>query len=395
MKVLVCHPGTQHAGKLAAMLQRQDLLGGFVTGFRVKPGSILGKRLRLSGLRTLDASLSPSTRQVWSPELLAKAAQWAGWSGERLMRLRNGCFQRLVPKKAIASSDAVIGFDTASWILAKRTQELGKPFILDRAAIHRSTRAAIRSLFKAAGLAGQATPSEQGEVQDDVESDEIARASRIVVASRFSERSLLDAGVAPERIEVIPYGVNSDWFVDAESRDAAGEKLVFLFVGHLTMDKGVGVLLDAWKRMGATDAELWLAGSGDPAVVQSAMGMPGVRVLGKLGPDELRKAYQGASVFVFPTFCDGFGMVLLEAMSCGRPIIATPHCAAPELVEDGAAGVICPVGDAAAFAAAMADACANRSAWAKRAIAAREIAKKYSWEAYGKRWASLLREVVA
>ena len=130
-------------------------------------------------------------------------------------------------------------------------------------------------------------------------------------------------------------------------------------------------------------------------MVQSAKSIPGVRVLGKLGPEELRKAYQGASVFVFPTFCDGFGMVLLEAMSSGLPIIATPHCAAPELVEDGAAGVICPVGDAEAFAAAMADACANRSVWVKRGVAAQEIAKSYSWEAYGEQWAALLREVVA
>lgn len=395
MKVLVCHPGTQHAGQLAAMLQRQNLLGGFVTGFRVKPGSVLGKRLRLSGLRTLDASLSPSTRQVWSPELLAKAAQWAGWSGERLMRLRNGCFQKLVPKKAIAASDAVVGFDTASWILAKRTQEMGKPFILDRAAVHRSTRASIRVSFKSAGLAGQAIPSELSGIQDRVESDEIAMASRIVVASRFSERSLLDAGVAADKVAVIPYGVNWDWFAEGSNRPSAAGKLVFLFVGHVTKDKGVSVLLDAWKRLAASDAELWLAGGGDAKLIETAQATVGVRMLGKLGPDELRKAYRGASVFVFPTFCDGFGLVLLEAMSSGLPIIATANCAAPELTRDGVAGVVVPTGDAAALCAAMEDACSNRSAWSKRGAAAREIAKSNSWEAYGEKWVSLLREVVA
>jgi glycosyltransferase involved in cell wall biosynthesis len=223
----------------------------------------------------------------------------------------------------------------------------------------------------------------------------MALATRIVVASRFSERSLLDAGIPAEKIAVIPYGVNPNWFAGGTNGNGAGDRMVFLFVGHVTTGKGVGVLLDAWKRLGASDAELWLAGGGDSAVVQTAQSTPGVRVLGKLGPDELRKAYQGASVFVFPTFCDGFGMVLLEAMSSGLAIIATPNCAAPELVRDGAAGVIFPTGDPAALSAAMADACADRAAWEKRGAAAREIAMSYSWEAYGKRWADLLREVVA
>ena len=88
-------------------------------------------------------------------------------------------------------------------------------------------------------------------------------------------------------------------------------------------------------------------------------------------------------------------MVVLEAMSAGLPIIATPHCAAPELIQDGAAGLVCPAGDPGALCAAMAEACANRAAWVRKGAAAREIAKAYSWEAYGRRWADLLREVAA
>ena len=394
MKVIVCHPGTQHAGKLAAALKREAMLAKFFTGFRVRPDSMLGKRLRLSGLRALDESLMDCTEQIRSPELFAKAAQWMGSSGERLMRVRNGWFQKLIPRAAIASSDAVIGFDTSSWILAKRARELRKHFILDRAAIHRSTRAAIRAKFRESGLGEEASDASQGDIQDDLETEEMMRASRIVVASRFSERSVLDAGVSAEKVTVIPYGVDWNWFAKGGNRAETGGKVVFLFVGILKNEKGIGVLLEAWKQLRATDAELWLGGGGDDAVIDAARAVPGVRILGKLGPEELRKAYHGASVFVFPSFYDGFGMVLLEAMSSGLPVIATPNCAAPELAQSGAAGVIFPAGDAAALCSAMTDACANRSAWASRGIAAREIAKSYSWEAYGKRWAALLREAV-
>ena len=393
--MLVCHPGTQHAGKLAAILKREDMLGTFFTGFRLQPDSMLGRRLRLSGLRALDESLADCTRQIRAPELLAKAAQCLGWSGERLMRLRNAWFQKLIPDRAIAASDGVIGFDTSSWILARRARKLGKPFILDRSAIHRSTRASIRAAHSPSGFGAALSASPAGDVQGTLESEEMTLASRIVMASRFAARSAMDAGIAPDKITVIPYGVDWNWFANDENRTGSADKVVFLFVGLLKDEKGIGILLAAWKQLGATNAALWLAGSGDAEVIQSAQSAPGVKVLGKLAPAELRQAYQSASVFVFPTFYDGFGMVLLEAMSSGLPIIATPNCAAPELIHDGRAGLVFPTGDSAALCSAMADVCANHSVWAKRGVAAREIAKSYTWETYGTRWAALLREVVA
>ncbi len=389
MNAVVCHPGTQHAGKLASLLRRENLLGTFFTGYRVSPDSFLGRRLRLSGLRALDESLADCTRQIRVPELLAKLAQCLGWGGERLMRLRNAWFQKLIPDRAIAACDAVIGFDTSSWILAKRAKKLGKPFFLDRAAIHRRTRAAIRASVRS----GIAAPA--GDVQDAIETEEMELASRIVAASRFAERSVYEAGIAAEKIAVIPYGVDSDAFAPGWRRDTGAGRIVFLFVGLLKKEKGILTLLTAWKQLAAPSAELWLAGGGEADVIEAASGVPGVKVSGKLAQQELRQIYRDADVFVFPTFYDGFGMVLLEAMASGLPVIATPNCAAPELIRDGGAGAVFPAGDVAALRTAMADACANRAAWTQRGAAAREIAKSHSWDAYGKRWAALLREVAA
>ena len=370
------------------------MLAAIVTGFRLKPDSLLGRRLRLSGQRTLDKSLEDCTRQIRLPELLAKAAQCLGWGGERLMRLRNAWFQKLIPNRALASSDAVIGFDTSSWILAERAKKMGKPFILERTAIHRSTRALVDARFGSFGLKAKAEPTAANDAQDALECREISLASRVVVASEFSRRSVLDAGVAADKVSAIPYGVDLDWFAGGENKGGAADRLIFLFVGLLKPEKGIAVLLEAWKQLGARDAELWLAGSGEAGVLELAQGVPGVKVMGKLAPAELRQTYQSASVFVFPTFYDGFGMVLLEAMASGLPVIASPNCAAPELTRDSGAGVICPAGDPAALCAAMADVCANRSAWKNRGVAAREAVKSHSWESYGRRWAALLREVV-
>ena len=395
MKVLLCHPGTQHSGTLGAILNRRNLLGRFYTGFRLKPGSMLEKYLKLSIHRALDETLAKCTTQLWGPELFGKAAQSLGWRGERLMRVRSRWFQKLVPNRAIAASDAVIGFDTSSWILARRSQEHGKPFILDRTAIHRATRATILATLNPSGTGVPAATPKPNGVQDELESKEFALASKVVVASRFTERSLLDAGVAAEKIEVIPYGVNERWFSEGGKHVRSAGKPIFLFVGNITIEKGIGVLLTAWRQLRATNAELWLAGDGAGEVLSMAEGVEGVRVLGKLGPDALREVYLKASAFVFPTFFDGFGLVLLEAMASGLPIIATPNCAAPDLIMDGEAGRIFPVGDSASLCSAMEDVCLNLPAWIRKGDAAREIARSYLWEAYGSRYADMLRKMLA
>jgi len=309
------------------------------------------------------------------------------------MRLRNAWFQKLIPDHAISSSDAVIGFDTSSWILAKRAKNAGRPFILERTAIHRSTRAQIRARSSAFAAGVKAAGAQAVDAQDKLESEEVALASKVVVASEFSACSVRDAGVPREKIAVIPYGVDWPWFANSQTIAESSGKLVFLFVGLLKEEKGIQVLIEAWKRLAAPEAELWLVGSGEPHVVDAASRVPGVHVRGKLSSQELRQTYQSASVFVFPTYYDGFAMVLLEAMASGLPVLATPHCAAPELVHGGEAGAIFPADDPDALRAAMAAVCANRAAWAGKGAAAKEIAKSYSWENYGKRWATLLREV--
>ena len=175
MRVLVCHPGTQHAGKLAALLRHAGMLSEFVTGFRLRQGSRLARALKLSGQRALDPVLDECTRQIRLPELLAKAAQCVGWGGERLMRLRNAWFQRLIPERALAAADVIVGFDTSSWILARRARRLGRRFILERTAVCRGVRVAIDAKF---GIGTTAVAGTRRDVQGEIEDEEIEQIGR-------------------------------------------------------------------------------------------------------------------------------------------------------------------------------------------------------------------------
>jgi len=382
---LVCHPGTQHSTKLAECLLEDGLLSAFYTGCRFGWAS---RYLGTTANRVLPEKLRGQSRQLWLPEVAGKLLHKAGMGAEAMYLWRNGWFQRLVPAAAIRASAAVVGFDSSAWLLARRSRECGKPFLLDRTTIHRRARARIRGKEPMLLDTGK-TRSDR--LTEEVEKEEMERADRIVVASRFARDSLVEGGVPAEKISVIPYGVDADRFTPGNSSGKAR----FLFVGNLTPAKGIHTLLAAWSQLKPHAAELWLVGPGDREIMEQARAMPGVVVFGKLGAERLREVFRQASVFVFPTFFDGFGLVLLEALASGLPIITSPSCAGPELVAEAGAGEIREAGNAAAWAEALSGVMEHPAQWASRRAAARETAVRYSWEAYARRWAGLLRGLSA
>jgi glycosyltransferase involved in cell wall biosynthesis len=132
-----------------------------------------------------------------------------------------------------------------------------------------------------------------------------------------------------------------------------------LFTGRLLREKGVRVLLSAWRMTGfeAPHAALVLAGRGPERARAAAAG---ATVTGELTAAEVRNFYAGSDVVVVPSiptlaFREPWGMVVNEAMSQGLPVIATDAvgAAAGGLVQDGRNGVVVPAGDAGALAGAI------------------------------------------
>jgi glycosyltransferase involved in cell wall biosynthesis len=145
--------------------------------------------------------------------------------------------------------------------------------------------------------------------------------------------------------------------------ETAGIK--FMFAGRSGREKGVGTLLEAWRRSGlqAPSAALVLVGLGSspPWVpVGGAVGLPGVSCIEPVPPERLREMYADADVLVVPsiktsTFREPWGLVVNEAMNRGLAIIASDAVGAVAggLVRDGHNGLVVPAGDSAALADAM------------------------------------------
>jgi glycosyltransferase involved in cell wall biosynthesis len=168
-----------------------------------------------------------------------------------------------------------------------------------------------------------------------------------------------DVFIAPQTAEPELFGrhVAADELERFRSRHAIGSEPIVLYVGRLVPEKGIPVLLEAWRRI-TTDARLVLIGDGPLAA--SAAQVPGVSVLGPIPRTDLPAAYAAAELAVLPSvptprFREPWGLVCNEAMLQGRPVIATDAvgAAAGGLVRDGQDGLVVAAGDATALAAAI------------------------------------------
>lgn len=184
------------------------------------------------------------------------------------------------------------------------------------------------------------------------------RADRIVAVSQFTARAIeTRLGVPADRISVCSVGA-PDW-VPRQTMSAGG---YILFLGTLEPRKNVGTLLEAYERLIAgPDAsavpDLVLAGSVPPEGTSwlerlARTPLAGrARHVGYVRPADRESLFRGARLLVQPSFDEGFGMPVLEAMAMGVPVVAASRGALPEVLGD--AGVLVDPEDAEGMAAAM------------------------------------------
>lgn len=406
MRVLLAHPGTQHAFRLARELEMRDLLGEFWTGIGFAKGSLLGaaagfaRRWRpLAGLGSRIAA-GVSAEHLHNVPLNELHALWKLRRGEDshcVLHRRNERFQRSVPTKSLARMDAIIGFDTSSWILAERARQVSCPFILDRSIAHPTFVARnlvdIYRQYPRWATVQEARPIFVANAEDA----EHTNAQTIVVGSSFARDTLIAAGIASAKIRINAYGVDWETFGTSKTSDEteSNRPIRFLFVGSMIARKGLPVLLDAWERLAPHDAELWLVGSCDAPTRSLIPALPGLRVFGRVAHRELPSIYAKADVLVLPSIVEGFSLVLLEALAAGLPIIATPNTGATDLLVSSTLGKTVPPASVDALMAALAAFAANRPNRSDVRAAAAPLRSMYSWRGYGDRWADLLKETAA
>ena len=226
----------------------------------------------------------------------------------------------------------------------------------------------------------------------------------IFTISEFSKNEVVKYGFAPaEKIEVVLYGCNPAFgpgtaapgvSPDDERRDVlarygipAGARVI-LHVATATRYKNTPAILQALrilKESPAAGGEVWLlrVGAGffdDESALVVRLGVGDrIRHAGRIFDDrDLAACYRAADVFVFPSLWEGFGWPVLEAMSCGTPVVASDVASLPEIA--GEAGVLVAPHDHAALAEALRSLLADPRELLRRSEMSLAQARRFSWE---------------
>jgi glycosyltransferase involved in cell wall biosynthesis len=171
---------------------------------------------------------------------------------------------------------------------------------------------------------------------------------RFIAPSQGLRDLLVTGGGLPEeRVVVRPHTVAD---VGPRSRPASASSTV-LYAGRISEEKGLGVLLEAWRRARPAGLELVVAGDGPLRAEHERLAIPGVRFVGWLEPAAVRELMLTSRALAFPSVCyESFGSTIIEAMSARLPVIASAHGAPAEIVGEVGAEWLAAPGDAAAWA---------------------------------------------
>jgi glycosyltransferase involved in cell wall biosynthesis len=205
--------------------------------------------------------------------------------------------------------------------------------------------------------------------------------------------SLLEYGIPQERVHIAPYGVNTDHFRPSGIVRTGRDPLRVLFVGSVGQRKGIRYLFEAMKHLRSNEIQLVLCGQ----VLEDVSRLPGfssdVIVRGRVSDADLLKEYQSADLFVLPSLAEGFGHVLLEALACGLPAIASTNSAGPDVIEEGQDGFIVAPRDAGALAARIHWFLGHRMELLEMSGKARIKAQLFGWPKFRATITRIVREV--
>ncbi len=193
-------------------------------------------------------------------------------------------------------------------------------------------------------------------------------------------------GIAPERIRLVPYGMNPEW-LNLEAKPIRGR---ILFVGTADLRKGIHYLAMASQILAKRGRRYEFRVAGDVTeIVRQRPECSRLTFLDRVPRDRIHEEFQQADVFVLPSLAEGSAEVTYEALAAGVPLVVTS--AAGSVVRDRVEGRIVRERDPSALADAIEQIVEDRPLRALMAQNAREWAREYTWDRYGDRLIKGLR----
>ena len=201
-------------------------------------------------------------------------------------------------------------------------------------------------------------PGLLGWVSQVMEDRSLRRAARLIIFSQTLMPGLLQRGLPESKVAVVPLGVSQiSTPLAGMATGAAIQPVDVLFLGRITVYKGLEILLEAFKIVlrSVPQASLRIVGNGSLTPYRAALqGLPQVEIINRwVGDDEIPGFLQSAGMLVLPYTTATQSGLIPSAAACGLPVIATRTGGLPEQIIHEKTGLLVPPGDAQALAAAI------------------------------------------
>ncbi|MES2389186.1 MAG: glycosyltransferase family 4 protein [Bacteroidota bacterium] len=402
MKITVSHSGKQHSYHLAKALLNLQSLDVFFTSsyvaspalqnYFIKSGNTYFSRRFEEGLggSKVDANWRFELREIILRKLYGKTGRTQNAVYERDVNFDAYVAGKLPNRKA----DAFWGFQGSCHSSLQKANDLGRISLCELATAH--VTAARRILGEESLLHPEWADSIDNLVfpapyeKRLVEEPHIAKYA--VAASAFTRQTLLEDGIAPEKILTLPLGFDLQHVPYPERNDDITKRpLRLLYAGTLTQRKGLLYLLSAMRSLKNENIELHCIGGIQGSGKALKEFSDNYIYHSPVSQAELFGMYGAYDALVLPTVFEGFGLVIVEAMAAGLPVITTPHSMGPELVRDNVNGWIVPIRDISALSTAiMKLRHKTGDEYLAMRQAARDSAGAYTWDVYAQRLGSLI-----
>jgi glycosyltransferase involved in cell wall biosynthesis len=302
-----------------------------------------------------------------------------------LTRRIAGCF---------SAPDALIALSGAALSAATLVQQRGGRYICDRGSTHRLFQ---RDLLNEEQAIWKQPPLPSEDREEDREALIYAQADAIVVPSSVARQSFIDRGHDSATVHAIPYGVRLERFTKVgDPPSGPGDPFEVLFVGGVSLRKGVPYLLQAFAALQHPNKRLRVIGSVAPEFrpVLDTLPRENVEFLGSLPQADLVGYMSRSHVMVLPSIEEGLALVQGQALACGCPVIATTATGGEDLFTDGVEGFIVPTRSPAVITDRLQRFLDDPTLRERMSVAA--LARVQSiggWHTYGDRWEALLHQL--
>ena len=214
----------------------------------------------------------------------------------------------------------------------------------------------------------------------------------IITISDYSKETLINNGIEEEKVYVNNLGFDPSLFKPKMNYRDNG-KFKILFVGQISVRKGIKLLIQAFNQLKLKNAELILIGGLADGKSLIDKNNSKIKYVSYCTHQELVTHYQDADIFVLPSYTDSWGMVVIEAMACGLPVIVSENTGSKEAIVDNRSGFIIKVGDVKALEEKLLYFYNNRDITKPFGVKSHKLAEKYTWEDYEKRVKDIIFDI--